>query len=119
MAKHNELGKKGEELAVSYLKKENYRILARNYRYLKAEVDIIIRKEDEIAAVEVKTRSTTDFGNPQDFIKQEQIHRLVRALDHYISIRELDVEARFDVVAIVINDQGTQIEHLEDAFLFF
>ena len=77
MAFHNELGKKGEDLAVSYLLKQGYQILTRNFRYQKAEVDIIARKEDVLAIIEVKTRSTPDFGNPQDFVKGKQIQNLV------------------------------------------
>lgn len=119
MAKHNELGKKGEEMAVDYLQRKGYQILERNYRFLKSEIDIIAQKEDTVCAIEVKTRSTADFGNPQDFVKPDQIQRLVLALDHYITTNDLEVEARFDIVAIVKNKLGTQIEHLEDAFLYF
>lgn len=119
MAKHNELGKQGEDLAVGLLRKKGYRILERNYRYSKAEVDIICQKNELVCAVEVKTRSTPDFGNPQDFVKKEQIQRLVMVLDHYITTNELAVEARFDIVAIIKNKQGTRLEHLENAFLYF
>lgn len=119
MADHNDLGKKGEDAAAAFLLKKGYRILERNYRYLKAEVDIIAQKDDTVCAVEVKTRSTPDFGDPQDFVKPKQIQRLVSALDHYITHNDLDVEARFDIVAIIKNKLGTRIEHLEDAFLHF
>ena len=119
MAEHNDLGKKGEKLAVDFLIKTGYQILEKNYRYQKAEVDIIARKAGIVAAVEVKTRSTPDFGNPQDFVKPKQIQRLVKAMDHYITVKDLDVEMRFDIVAIIQNKAGTRIEHLEDAFLYF
>jgi putative endonuclease len=119
MAQHNELGKKGEQEAVNYLQKKGYKILERNYRFMKAEVDIITSKDDVVCAVEVKTRSTPEFGNPQDFIKPKQIQNLVKVLDYYITSRDIDCEARFDVVAIVKNKLGTRIEHLEDAFLYF
>ena len=66
MAEHNELGKKGEKLAIDFLIKNKFKILEKNYRYLKAEVDIIAQKKDVLAVVEVKTRSTDYFGNPQD-----------------------------------------------------
>lgn len=119
MAKHNDLGKKGEEIAVRFLQRKGYEILERNYRYLKAEVDIIAQKRHVICAVEVKTRSTANFGDPQDFVKQKQIQRLVLALDHYITDHNLEVEARFDIVGIIRNNEGMRIEHLEDAFLYF
>lgn len=119
MAQHNELGKKGEQLAVDFLLKNGYEILAQNYRYLKAEVDIIARKGNLVCAVEVKTRSTSDFGDPQDFVKPKQIQQLVKVMDFYASELEEDVEVRFDIVAIVKNKLGTRIEHLENAFLHF
>ncbi|MDH7447484.1 YraN family protein [Aquimarina sp. 2201CG14-23] len=119
MAVHNTLGKEGEKLAVDFLKKSGYSILEQNYRYLKAEIDIIAKKEDVIIVVEVKTRSTPDFGNPQDFVKPKQIQLLVKAIDHYVVENDLDVDVRFDIVAIIKNKQGTKIEHLEDAFYHF
>ena len=119
MAKHNELGKKGEEEAVAFLREKNYKILVRNYRYLKAEIDIIAQKNNTLIAVEVKTRSTAEFGNPQDFVKPKKIKLMLNAFDHYITTNDLEVEARFDIIAIVKNKLGMRIEHLEDAFLYF
>ena len=119
MASHNDLGKKGEELGVAFLKEKGYQILAINFRYRKAEIDIIARKEDVLIAVEVKTRSSAYFGNPQDFISPKKIHLLVSALDQYILERELEVEVRFDVIAILFQKNKTEITHLEDAFLYF
>ena len=119
MAQHNELGKKGEQLAVNYLLKKGYEIVERNYRFDKAEVDIIASLKDTLAIVEVKTRSTIDFGNPQDFVKPKQIQRLVKAVDEYVNVNGLDVEVRFDIIAIVKNGKAYDIEHLEDAFYHF
>ena len=119
MGKHNELGKKGEQLAVDFLLKNGYDIVERNYRFDKAEVDIIARKEDILAIVEVKTRSTTDFGNPEDFVKPKQIKNLVKAVDEYVNENNLDVEVRFDIIAIVKNGKNYEIEHIEDAFYHF
>ncbi len=119
MAAHNELGEIGEAMAAEYLLKNGYEILERNYRYLKAEVDIIAQTGNTLCAVEVKTRSTPDFGNPQDFVKPKQIQLLVKAIDHYVSSKDLDVEVRFDIVAIIKNKSGTCLEHLENAFYHF
>lgn len=119
MAAHNELGKKGEDLAVQLLRKKGYQILATNYTFNKFEVDIIARKNNILVAVEVKTRSTPEFGNPQDFVKPKQIKRLVATIDHYVNENKLDVNVRFDIVAIIKNKLGTEIEHLEEAFLHF
>ena len=119
MATHNDLGKEGEDMAVAFLQKKGFNIVERNYRFQKAEVDIIAQKGNILAAVEVKTRSTPDFGDPQDFVKKKQINLLVRAVDHFVNDRKLDVEVRFDIIAIIRNKAGTRIEHLEDAFLHF
>ena len=119
MAKHNELGKKGEQLAVDFLLKNNYEIIERNYRFDKAEVDIIAQINDTLAIIEVKTRSTTDFGNPEDFVKPKQIQRLVKAVDEYVNVNGLDVEVRFDIIAIVKEGKTFKIEHLENAFYHF
>jgi len=119
MARHNELGKKGEQLAVDFLLKNGYKIVAQNYRFDKAEVDIIARKAEVLAIIEVKTRSTVDFGNPQDFVKPKQIKNLVKAIDEYVLANDLDVEVRFDIIAIVKTGNQFDIEHLENAFYHF
>ncbi len=119
MAEHNELGKKGEELAVDFLIKNGYTIRDKNYRYLKAEVDIIAQKEDILVAVEVKTRSSRDFGLPQDFVTQKKIKLLVMAIDHYVVSKDLEVNVRFDIIAIIHQNNKFEIEHIENAFYHF
>lgn len=119
MAQHNDLGKKGEQVAVDYLLKKGYKIIERNYRFDKAEVDIIAKFEDTLAIIEVKTRSSIDFGNPQDFVNKKKIKLLVKAVDEYVTVSKLDVEVRFDIIAIVNRKKGFEIEHLEDAFYHF
>ena len=119
MAEHNKLGNEGEDLAVRLLQKKGYEILAKNYRYLKAEVDIIALKDETLVAVEVKTRSTPDFGNPQEFLKPAQIKRLVEAVNHFVNSKTLNYEVRFDFIGVIKNKLGTRIEHIEDAFLHF
>ena len=100
MADHNELGKLGEELAVEYLQKEGYEILETNYVFQKAEIDIVAKKQNILAVVEVKTRSTLDFGLPQDFVKPKKIMLLVKAVNEYVVANDLDVEVRFDIIAV-------------------
>jgi len=119
MAQHNDLGKEGEVLAINYLQKNGYKIVEKNYRYKKAEVDIIAKKETVLVAVEVKTRTSGYFGNPQDFINPKKIKLLVSAIDFYVVENDLDVEVRFDIIAIIKNKNTTKIEHIEDAFLYF
>ena len=119
MAQHNQLGEKGEQLAVDHLMKNGYTIVERNYRFDRAEVDIIAQKNDTLAIIEVKTRSSTDFGSPQDFVKPKQIKNLVKAVDEYVSVNHLYLDIRFDIIAIVKNGNNYSIEHLEDAFYHF
>jgi putative endonuclease len=119
MAEHNELGKLGEELAIEYLKKEGYAILETNWTFQKAEIDILAKKENILAVVEVKTRSSLEFGLPQDFVKPKKIQLLVKAVDAYINERDLDIEVRFDIIAIHKEDKSFVIEHLTDAFYHF
>lgn len=123
MAEHNELGKLGEDLAAEHLEKENYKILERNWVYKNAEVDIIAQKGNILVVVEVKTRSSLDFGSPQDFVKPKKIQLLIKAVNAYINYREKDFEedlnVRFDIVAIHKNGESFAIEHLTDAFYHF
>ncbi|REH56072.1 putative endonuclease [Tenacibaculum gallaicum] len=119
MAQHNELGKKGEQLAINYLVKKGYIIVEKNYRFQKAEVDIIAQNGETLAVVEVKTRSTAYFGNPQDFVNPKKIKLLVTAIDNYVTEKDLDVEIRFDIIAVIKQQNEFVIEHIEDAFLFF
>lgn len=129
MAAHNELGKLGEEMAVAFLQKEGYTILDTNWTFQKAEIDIIAQKESILAVVEVKTRSSLTFGLPQDFVKPKKIQLLVKAVDAYVNLKNLDLEVRFDIIAINTpnksntntpeKDKSFVIEHLIDAFYHF
>lgn len=119
MSEHYELGKAGEQCAVEWLVAKGYTIRERNWRFQKAEVDIIAQKGDLLCVVEVKTRTTSAFGSPQDFVNQKKIKLLVLAIDQYVQEHGLDVEVRFDIIAITKNKGQFVIEHLEDAFLHF
>ncbi len=119
MAEHNELGKIGEELAVDFLIEKGYDILETNWTFQKAEVDVIALKDNILAVVEVKTRSSVDYGSPQDFVKPKKIKLLVKAVNEYVITNNLDVEVRFDIIAIQAKHKQFEIEHLEEAFYYF
>jgi putative endonuclease len=120
MAHHNELGKIGEQLAADYLSRNGYEILERNYYYDKAEIDIIAQKESEtLVVVEVKTRNSDYFGDPQDFVKPAKIKLLVKAANEYVISNNLDVEVRFDIIAVLKNKSIEQVKHFENAFYHF
>jgi putative endonuclease len=119
MAEHNELGKLGEEMAVDFLRKDGYTILNTNWTFQKAEIDIIAKKDNILAIVEVKTRSSLEFGLPQDFVKPKKIQLLVKAVDAYVIEKDLDIDVRFDIIAIHKEGRSFVIEHLIDAFYHF
>lgn len=119
MAEHNDLGKFGEELAVDFLKKSGYEILETNWTFDKAEIDIIAQKENILSVVEVKTRSSLEFGLPQEFVRPKKIQLLVKAVNEYVIQNDLDVEVRFDIVAIHKENTDFVIEHIEEAFYYF
>ena len=113
MAYHNELGKKGEKIAAAYLAKNGYAILAQNFYFDKAELDIVAQKnKGTIVVVEVKTRASDFFGNPQDFVSPSKIKLLVKAANEYIISKNLDVEVRFDIIAVIKNKREESITFL-------
>lgn len=119
MATHNEFGKLGEQLAVDFLIKEGYKIKHRNYRYLKAEVDIIAQKGEVLAVIEVKSRSTDFLDDLNDLVPMKKRKLLVLAADHYVVEKNLEVEVRFDIIMIYEEKDGFKMEHLENAFYHF
>ncbi len=120
MADHNDFGKMAEDLAVDFLVKAKYRILARNFRYLKAEVDIIAEFENQIIIVEVKARHTDAFLEPQEAVNKKKIKLLISAANYYIEENNIDKEVRFDIISILPNKQKTlEITHITDAFQSF
>jgi putative endonuclease len=110
-------GDKGEQLAVDFLIKAGYSILDRNFRSGKSEIDIIAELKDFIVFIEVKTRSEFQNNNPGDLLSHAQQNRITNAAHDYIITKDIDLEARFDLMIVVL-EQGnkTKIEHIEDAF---
>ncbi|MCB0465667.1 MAG: YraN family protein [Aequorivita sp.] len=120
MATHNELGKIGEEIAAQYLLRNGYNILCRNFFFEKAEIDIIAQKEEStVVIVEVKTRNSDFFGDPQSFVTPAKIKLLVKAANEYVISNELNVEVRFDIIAILKNQKEEKLDHFENAFYHF
>ncbi|MBW3524300.1 YraN family protein [Chryseobacterium sp. NKUCC03_KSP] len=120
MADHNELGKEAEDLAAEYLLKNEYKILVRNYRYQKAEIDIIAEKDNLIIVAEVKARSTDLFILPQEAVTKGKIKLIVTAANHFMEEFNKDQEVRFDIISILPDEKGKLIiEHIPDAFEAF
>jgi putative endonuclease len=116
MARHNDLGKKGEDIAVAHLIGKGHNILARNFRYGKAEVDIISSHSGTVVFTEVKTRSTDSYGYPEEAVKGKKKEKLRAAMDFYIEENNIKEEPRFDIISITISDTDNAIYHIEDAF---
>lgn len=119
MAEHNELGKKGEELAVAHLEQKGYVILETNYTFQKAEIDIIAQKNNVLVIVEVKTRASDVFGLPQEFVKPSKIKLLVKAANEYVEQNNSNLEVRFDIISVLKTKNKYTIEHFIDAFYHF
>lgn len=124
MAAHNELGKLGEEIATAHLLQKGYTIVQTNWTFQKAEIDILARLKNTLAVIEVKTRTSAHFGDPQDFVTPKKIKLLVKAVSAYVEQQNLDVEVRFDIIAITLPKTNTlqhkpSLEHFENAFYHF
>lgn len=118
MATHNDIGKQGEQLAKEFLETNNYVILETNYRYKKAEIDIIATKENILAIVEVKTRTSTHFGEPESFVNNKKIKLILEATNAYIMEKDLDLEVSLDIISVVIGKEN-EINHIPNAYYFF
>lgn len=120
MASHNDLGKKAEDLAAEFLIKSGYKILVRNFRYQKAEIDIIAEKDNLIIITEVKARSTDVFMLPQEAVNKRKISLIVSAANHFIEEFNKNQEVRFDIISVLPDEKGKLIiEHIVDAFEAF
>ena len=115
MIEPHDLGKIGEDLAVELLIKKGYQILERNWRSGHKEIDIIALDGDTLVAVEVKTRKSNTYGEPDIAVGVMKQKMLIWAADAYVRYKNLDVDVRFDIVSIVFTDKDKHIEHIEDA----
>lgn len=117
MSRHNEIGALGEQIAVDFLKNKNYDILERNWRFKKAEIDIIARHNETLIFIEVKTRSYDYFGRPEEFVTSHKEQLISEAANEYMIQINYDWAIRFDIISIIYkNENNFEIEHFEDAW---
>ena len=117
MAKHLDLGRRGESLAKTHLEVSPYEILDENWTHGKLEVDLIAYKNKVIIFTEVKTRSGNGFGEPEDFVDARKQKLLVEAADEYIYLMNHQGEVRFDIISVLFDQKNNYIlKHIEDAF---
>ena len=119
-AAHIELGKLGEELAAAYLLEKGYKIVAKNYRSGKAEIDIIALLDNMLIFIEVKTRRTSAFGFPEEAVTAKKKQLLFDAAANYIHENNWQGELRFDIISLILDKKNTisNLTHFEDAFFF-
>ena len=117
MGRHNETGKRGEVLARRFLEEKGWEILEMNWRWGRAELDIIAMDGKVLVFVEVKTRSTERFGVPEAAVSDRKMELMSRAGAAYMKRIGHDWEMRFDVVSVLLPPgQAPVIRHLSDAF---
>ncbi len=110
------LGRDGEDSAVVFLRKNGYKILHRNWKSGKKEIDIVAENSDFIVFVEVKTRSSKFLSQAPVTVPKEKQRLLLLAAESYIQRYNINKESRFDIVTIVTNGKTEEIEHTIDAF---
>jgi putative endonuclease len=109
-----EIGREGENLAAEFLKDKGWEIVSRNYRHKRAEIDLIIQRDDWTIFVEVKTRSSASFGEPEEFVDEFKAQKIFEAAEEYIFSTNWLGHVRFDVVSIKLGSPP-EIVHFEDA----
>lgn len=117
------LGQQGERLAADYLNKKGYRIIERNYRYRRNEIDIIARFKGTLCFIEVKTRSSEEKGHPAEAVTPQKQQEIIKAARAYLAFKGGgEIDCRFDVVTVLVQNMDEEriksfvIEHFTDAF---
>ena len=119
MARHNELGKWGEQYAADYLQSIGYDIIERDWRVGHRDIDIIARTGDgtTVVFVEVKTRTSDVVTKPDDAVDIKKIRNIGYAANNYIKTKGIVDEVRFDIISIIGNNkENAQLEHIIEAF---
>lgn len=116
MAESHLLGQKGEDHAADHLREKGYKILHRNWKSGKRELDIVAENKDFIVFVEVKTRSKDFYVHPADTVNREKRKSMIYAAEGYIKIYNIDKESRFDIITVISDGKSVEVDHIEDAF---
>ena len=117
MASHNELGKKGEELALAWLVEHGYKILHCNWRYLKYEIDIIASKDEKLQIIEVKTLQYPMVGNPEDGVTKKKFRFIANAADEFLNGHPEFRHVQFNILSITLhNNKEPEYFLIEDVF---
>lgn len=113
---NQEVGKQGEALAAAYLKDLGYEIVATNWRYSHYEIDLIAKDGNQVVVVEVKSRTSDKFANPEESVDKNKRGKLIKAAEAYIFNNNYLGELRFDIISIIFYGKKPKIYHIKDAF---
>lgn len=116
MAKHLDLGKQGELVAKEFLEDQGYVILDTNWRFHHKELDLIAQDGDVLVIVEVKTRKSDQFGNPEMAVSRDKQKMIIRSANAYVHSKQWKGETRFDIISVILNQEDCSINHIPDAF---
>lgn len=108
------LGKEGERLAANFLMQKGFEVVYRNFRFRRAEIDLIVRREDWLLFVEVKTRSSSAFGEPEEAVTAKKVRMMYDAAEEYIYSIDWKGHVRFDIISVKLGSPP-EIMHFEDA----
>lgn len=113
-----DIGREGEEVAAAYLESKGFIILDRNYFFEKAEVDIVAFDQQQIIFVEVKCRSGTYYGRPEEYVTPQKEKLIKKAAEAWVYERKMETAlVRFDIISVVqAKKKAPDITHFEDAF---
>lgn len=112
------IGGFGENQAVQYLENRDYNIIARNFKCVQGEIDIIATKKDEIIFCEVKTRSTKKFGNPSEAVDVHKQKHIWNAAEYYLYKNNLiNSYVRFDILEVLVEGGLVKINQIKSAFM--
>ncbi len=109
-------GNEGEQLAADFLAQKGFEIVERNYRYKRSEIDVIARIDNSLIFIEVKTRSSSDFGHPEEFVDSRKRKKILEGAEHYLYETDWKGNVRYDIVSVRLQNGKAEVVHFEDAF---
>jgi putative endonuclease len=109
-------GKEGEQLAVDFLISKGFTVLERNYRHKRSEIDLIVKRENWLIFVEVKARSSSSYGYPEEFVDAHKVKMILWGAEDYMYKINWQGNVRYDIVSVLFRSKGHEVVHIEDAF---
>lgn len=116
MAIQQERGIKGEQIAAQYLTENGFELVETNFRAGKSEIDLIVKQGDMLIFVEVKLRTSSKFGNPEEFVGDAKAAKVMEGAEAYVFEHNWQGAIRFDIISVLISKDGTKVHHFKDAF---